>query len=165
MSDYATQSMTPVSQVYVLPRCDVALYADAGSGVLGALVWTAQQVDNLRVSERFNEVEHFATGVPYAETHHLDGKHELTFDATWNVAAALARNTSYILAVTFNNANLNGANAWVRRFYSGVTTSSRDIASRDANEFGSSNTLRAQYYVETTGSGTPPAIGPGTETC
>jgi hypothetical protein len=142
--------MTPVTRAYVLPRCSVAIYETVDDGdTLGTLVWTAQSVDNLRISEAYDEVQEFATGIPYPETHHLAERHELTFDAVWNVAAKMVRNQQYILAITWQDAALGAStNHWVRRFYVGVTTSRRELGSREGNEFGSSNTLRAKYYVE-----------------
>ncbi len=148
------QSMQPVPRVYTLPRSRVELYTTGDGDTLGSLVWTAYQVDNLRVHEAFTEVLQFYTGVPYPETHHTLAIHEISFDAIWNVGAKLQRNTEYILAITWQDASLGtGSQSYVRRFYGGVTTSSRDIGSREANEFGSGNVLKAKFYSETVGGG------------
>ncbi len=154
MSDYHSQSMTAAANVYTLPRCSVSLWT--GDTTLVESAWTAEQVDDLKVRETAVEYEYWPTGAPYPETRHRNIGHEIEFDAIWNVAAALAQNVEYILAITWQNATLSGTGtSWVRRFYHGVTTSAREISSRDGNEFGSSNTLKAQYFTETTSASAP----------
>lgn len=176
------QTIQPVNRVFVLPRCDIALYEDAGNGVLGSLVWTVESMESLRISESFRVVLDYLTGIPYPRRRHLDATHQITFDAVWNVSARLSRSTRYILSITWLDASIsNTPKGWVRRYYHGVTTSDRDISSRDGNEFTSSNTLDAEYYVESedgdatqrggawqtpqTGTYTPDPVVPGTETC
>lgn len=155
------QTMSPVPRVYVLPRCSVALYETGNGDItvdnpLGNMVWVAQQVDNLRIGEHYDEVEQFATGSPYPDIHHTREHHEIIFDAVWNVGAKLKRNTEYQLVMTFQDASLgNQTGHFLKRFYYGVTTPSRNIDSRDANEFGSGNTLRAKFYEETEDDGAP----------
>lgn len=160
----AWQTIEPVERVYVLPRCSVILYADAGSGVLGAEQWRAKSLEDLRIRESFDQVKEYQTGIPYPTVRHLGENHEISFDSVWNVAAKMVRNTSYILDVTFRDASLGtSTNGYVRRFYYGVTTSSRDIGSRDGNEFASSNSLSANYYNEIEGSNSSQAGGSWTE--
>ena len=154
------QTVTPVDRVYVLPRCNIELWEDAGDGVLGDPVWTAEEVENVRIREELNTVFEHRTGIPYAKAHHLDERHEIVFDAVWNVDAVLGRNTEYILGITFQDASLyTETRHWVRRFYHGVTTQARDLQSRDGNEFVSSNTLIAQYMEETDGGAAAPGAG------
>lgn len=165
MSDYHAQGMSPVGNVYALPNCEISLYATGEDNTLGALLWSAQQVQTLRVRESFVEVEHWATGLPYPEVRHVGERHELEFEAVWNVAAAMSKNVEHVLAVTWKNATLSGTgSSWVRRFYNGVTTSGRDIGSLDGNEFTSSNALRAKYYTEATHTTTPPVLSAGSST-
>lgn len=164
------QTMQPVSRVYVLPRCCVALY-NVGAGdivdgePLGDPVWTAEQVEGIRISESFVEFEQFATNSPYPEIHHLNERHEISFDAVWNVAAKMKRNTYYILALTWQDANLSAATTrhWIKRYYFGVTTAGRNIESREGNEFLSTNILRAQHYYEQESDGAPANSSPGTD--
>ncbi len=145
--------MAAVPRVFVLPRCSVEVFeTDPISLTAGDSVWSAKQVDNLRITENYNEIERFSTGIPYPETHHTDERHSIIFEAIWNVEARLARNQAFIMVINFDDATQRGsARSFVNRTYYGVTTSSRDIGSRDANEFGSGNTLKAQYYAEETG--------------
>ncbi len=144
--------MQPVARVYTLPRSTVELYTAGDDYTLGSLVWTALQVDNIRIHQAYQEVLQFYTGVPYPETHHTLESNEISFEAVWNISAALHRNTEYILVITWQDASLgDGSRSWVRRFYGGVTTSSRDINSREANEFGSANVLKAKFFSETSG--------------
>lgn len=146
------QTMQRVPRVFVLPRCNIRIWATGESGTVGALNFQAQNVKGLRISEDFNEVEEFLTGVPYPDNHHLDARHSVTFDAVWNIGAKLVRNVEHVMEIVWLDASLGPASrAWVRRFYSKVTTSSRHIESDDSNEFGSGNTLKAKYYVQSQG--------------
>jgi hypothetical protein len=152
------QTMAAVPHVYVLPRCNVDLYESGSDYSMGALAWSARQVDNLRVSESFDVVPQVTTGVPYPEPHHTTEHHEITFDAVWNVAAVLmqrisgsaqtGRNAQYVMVITFLDGSVGTAGNTITRTYYGVTLPSRTLTSRQANEFGSSNTLTAKYYTE-----------------
>jgi hypothetical protein len=53
----------------------------------------------------------------------------------------------------------------LRRIFFKVTTESRDVASRDANEFGSSHSLYAAYELETYGTGAPLEVIEGGSIC
>jgi len=157
--------MPAVSKVYALPRCTVSLYVLVGDEGLGALVWLGQSVENLRIRESFDEVRHQPTGIPWPEIHHTNEEHEITFDGIWNVMASMQRNVQYALQIAWEDANLGAAaTSTITRKYVGVTTSSRDIASRDGNEFVSTNVLKAKYHTADEVSagwpaGMPPNIG------
>jgi hypothetical protein len=143
------QTMQAVARVYVLPRCDISLYADTGNWTKGSLLWTAKQVDNLRVSERWDEVEEYQTGLPYPVTHHFNERHSLTIDSLWQIAMAMARNTEYVLVCTFKDASLSAATrTTVTRTYYGVMLASREIAARDSNELGATTSLNAKHMDE-----------------
>lgn len=176
------QTQQAVQRVFTLPRCDVALYEDAGSGVLGSLVWTARNLENVRISESFVPYEEWLTGQPYPRIRHLHSRHGIALDGVWDVNLGLRRNTQYVLAITWLDASLSASpQGWIRRYYHRVTTGDHEIASRDSNEFTGGLTLQAQYYIETsdgddtqsggtwttpeTGANTPEVIGSGTETC
>lgn len=159
--------MPAVPRVYVLPRCAVELFTTGDDNTLGTLVWTAAQVDNLRIGERYEVVVRHRTGEPYPERHHTAESHEITFDAVWNINAVMSRNVEYILALTWLDASLGATSkTYVRRYYAKVMTDSRDVSSRDANEMVSSNTLTAAWKTDdVVTTGTPVANAAGDAIC
>jgi hypothetical protein len=143
------QTMQPVERVYALPRCNLSLYADEGDGAQGSLIWTAKQVDDVQVDERFEEVEEFETGNPFPTIHHLNERHEINIGAIWNTAIRLSRNVEYILVATFQDATLRASpDSTLTYTWFGVTTSSRKAGSRNGNEFGGGIVLKAKRLEE-----------------
>ena len=160
------QTQQPVDYVFTLPRCDMALHADAGNGTIGELLWAMENVDSARFAGNYETVERRLTGVPHPVRHQTAERHEISIDAVWNIAGALRRGQEHILAVTWLDATEQKHDReWQRRYYVGVTMGSEDVNSRDGIEFTSAHTLTANYYVATTGTGTPEAITPGEAVC
>lgn len=142
------QQVNPVSRVYTLPRCSLQLHLLSGDTSLGALQWTSVNTESLNVHEAFQEVTFQSTGMPWPEVKHINEIHELSWDGIWDVLSIIQPNTQYALVVTWRDANLaNASQSTVTRRYVGVTTSSRDIRSRDNNEFTSSHVLRAKTHI------------------
>lgn len=164
------QLLHPVPSVFTLPRCQISLFEDAGDGVLGEELYTARNVESFKSAERLTQIEVTPTGIPHPEIHSMGEHHELSWDGVWNVAAKMKRGDAYILAVTWQDATIEkDERAWQRRYYQGVSCASRDITSRDGNEFTSSNALSAKWFVEAEseegGPQTPVTPIPGTATC
>lgn len=144
-------------RLYTLPDSELALYEAAEDGTLGALVWSNDCKEDVRVQEQFDEYPFKATGVPDVEIRHVGQHHEISFSGLFDAAMRLVENQKFALVVTFGEAGLEtGAGHYIRRIYYNVTSATREIAAREANEFGGGITLKSPYYIETEGEGTPP---------
>ena len=152
----------PVANVYVLPRCEIALYEDDGDGQIGTVALVIKQLENVRVSDRFASVLTKFTGVPHPQPFHMEEEHEISADGLWDVARLMERNHSYILTILVRSATWVGdtpceSNNWNRIYYFGARTNSSEMSSRDGGEFTGTQTITAIYRDIESGTGTPGA--------
>lgn len=153
------QTQQPVASVFVLPRARLELFEDADDCELGASALVIKQLENVRLSDRFDAVRTKFTGVPHPEPFHLAEEHSISADGIWDIAAAMQRNHDYILVITWQEGSLKieANSAWHRLYYFKARIDATEAGSRDSNEFTGTLNISASYTDTDNGTGVPPA--------
>jgi hypothetical protein len=140
--------------ILTLPDATVSLFAsnDAGTAAIGEALWSSARVQNMRMAYRFDEQETFPTGLPYAQTKHINERHEISIGQLWVQEATpfeMVRNAFYVLKVAW--VKQYGASpatdaiiADVSRIYYGVMPRNFDL-SGDI-EFAANITFKANFF-------------------
>ena len=142
-----------------LLEATVSVYAQTPAGQVGALLAADLRAENLRVNERWVNVQTRPTGAPFAVNHPLVAEYALTigrllaFDGD-APAGIVFTSQSYVVDVVWVDEDGRG---WHRATFYGVTISSRDQEARDV-EAGMTDQLEfaAQLLVPAGGSGGTP---------
>ncbi len=158
---------------FTLFEADVSLYP-AGPGDEPALdtpVWIGACAERLRISGDFIVAETRPVGRRYPKRHPLVLQHQISIGRVWvqewdTLETFNPTNGRFVLDIVWWQENVGAVadeeDLWKRRTYYGVTIRQDELESNDLNstagQFSENQVFDAEYYVETGGSGTPPAL-------
>lgn len=155
----------PITGLYQVPFVSAGLfYVDINGNALGSAVWTPKATDTLRCSDNLVERLSRPTGARYATAHHIDEQHIIEIGGYMDLSFVMQRNQQFVFWVAWQASDegvplapyqQNAEAPWWARTYYGVTFISLENAGRGPDPFSMAQRLRAQFYTQANGTGSP----------
>jgi hypothetical protein len=154
-----------VNAIYTLLEATLALYpADAtGQPITTTPIWMGACAENLRLAQSMKVVETTPGGRAYPKRHPLVATHDIQIGRIWVLPDATGSSDyvlptgQMVLDILWEDEEGDG---WQRRTYYGVTAKSYDLSSVEKIHSTADQTFDAEYYSQSSGTGTPPALTP-----
>lgn len=152
-----------MNAVYTLLEATIALYpADAlGQPITTTPIWMGACAENLRLVQQMKVVETTPGGRLYPKRHPLVATHEIQIGRIWVLPDTIG-SADYVLTtgrmvmdILWEDEDSDG---WQRRTYYGVTAKGYDLASVDKIHSTADQTFDAEYYSQSWGTSTVPAL-------
>jgi hypothetical protein len=156
--------MQSVSTVFSIPLCNLSLYAvDVNGNATGSPVWQGKCIENVEIQDTLIKELSAPTGCSFRVPHDLDESHVVRASGLMDFSLVQQRNTVFVLYMSWQAANQNsgiGVNQpYQDRTLFGCTHRTLSASGRGINgsdSVGQSIEFIGQFYVASTGVGTPP---------
>ena len=148
---------------FTLIEAAVTLYQTNADGTIGAAVWSGEPAENLKVLERWINVETRATGARNPKQHPLVAQYEINISRVWalpldQLLGFQASGQTYILDLVWTEELTASGPPWQRRTFYGVTIGSHTLQARGVElGFTDDQDFLAQYFVADSGDAATPA--------
>jgi hypothetical protein len=147
---------------FILGEVTLNLYPvnTLGQPVLATPIWSGACTNRMQIQEHWIKSESRPSGRSYPKRRALAPQYEIDIDRLWllrkvNLADFRPTEQEYVLDIIWQDEDGN----WIRKVFYGVTINERSLAAGEADgEFIDGQRFDAEYYVDSSGTATPPAI-------